>query len=234
MGDPREWRVGGLFFEYKGNYFRDGLLFKEFAVKDVLPDAPASDEEKKWFAERRAADPADLFDGASDEAGGEESAGEGEAETRGGARGAKSARRFFKNERVRIISGELKNLEGIIEEADANRRQVHLRVALGDGFETLVLGENEVVKVFRVGDHVKVLEGSFAGETGTVLIADGEGAAGFCVVLSDSGDQQMRVFVNYLTLSVEVSQGLTSAEGFNLYDLVAVGCAESRCLAWLG
>ena len=228
--EAEAWDVGGLFFEYKGNYYRDGLLFKEFAMKDVKKeDVNATEEEMKWFAGQHAADPADLFnqesDGGESEEGGE---GEGEGEEeKESAKQTKNMKYFFKNDHVRIISGELKNLDGIIEEADLNRHQVHIRVSVGDDFETLVLNESEIVKVFKMGDHVKVLDGVYAGETGTVLIAD-DGSTGYCVVLSDSGDRQMRVFVNFLTLSVEISQGLTSVEGFNLYDLVAVSGNEMK------
>ena len=197
-------------------------------MKDVQQDVVASEEEKKWFSGQRAMDPADLFNLGSEEEEEEEEEEEGGAGERNSgevslekSKQAKNVKYFFKNDHVRIISGELKNLDGIIEEADLNRHQVHIRVSVGDDFETLVLNESEVVKVFKMGDHVKVLDGMYAGETGTVLIAD-DGTTGSCVVLSDSGDREMKVFVNYLTLSVEISQGLTSVEGFNLYDLVSV------------
>ena len=42
------------------------------------------------------------------------------------------------------------------------------------------------------------------------------------IVISDFGDKEMKVFVNYLIESAEVSTGVVSVEGFDLYDLVVV------------
>ena len=61
-------------------------------------------------------------------------------------------------------------------------------------------------------------------KAGTVVMideAEGENA-GFAIVMSDYGDKEMKVFVNYMIVSVEVSKGLVSVDGFQLYDLVAV------------
>ena len=41
-------------------------------------------------------------------------------------------------------------------------------------------------------------------------------------MISDFGDKEMKVFVNYLIESAEVSAGVVSVEGFELFDLVAV------------
>ena len=38
----------------------------------------------------------------------------------------------------------------------------------------------------------------------------------------------MKVFVNYMVTSVEVNKGLVSVEGFELFDLVAVGARGVR------
>ena len=40
--------------------------------------------------------------------------------------------------------------------------------------------------------------------------------------MSDYGDKEIKVFVNYLIASGEVSKGLITVDGFELYDLVSV------------
>lgn len=167
------------------------------------------------FAERKNVDPADLYNGGE----GAEGAEPKEAEDKKG-----KLKLFFKGDTVRLISGELKNLEGVVEDADMTRHEVQVRVAVGDDSEVLLLKEEEIMKTFKMGAHVKIIAGAYSGETGTVVMideAEGENA-GFAIVMSDYGDKEMKVFVNYMIVSVEVSKGLVSVDGFQLYDLVAV------------
>ena len=208
-------RLGGMFYEYNRNFYRDGMLYKEFPVSDVLQDVQPSQEEKIMFAERKNVDPADLYNGGE----GAEGAEPKEAEDKKG-----KLKLFFKGDTVRLISGELKNLEGVVEDADMTRHEVQVRVAVGDDSEVLLLKEEEIMKTFKMGAHVKIIAGAYSGETGTVVMideAEGENA-GFAIVMSDYGDKEMKVFVNYMIVSVEVSKGLVSVDGFQLYDLVAI------------
>ena len=208
-------RLGGMFYEYNRNFYRDGMLYKEFPVSDVLQDVQPSQEERIMFAERKNVDPADLYNGGE----GAEGAEPKEAEDKKG-----KLKLFFKGDTVRLISGELKNLEGVVEDADMTRHEVQVRVAVGDDSEVLLLKEEEIMKTFKMGAHVKIIAGAYSGETGTVVMideAEGE-TAGFAIVMSVYGDKEMKVCVNYMIVSVEVSKGLVSVDGFQLYDLVAV------------
>ena len=77
---------------------------------------------------------------------------------------------------------------------------------------------------------MKISAGAYSGETGTVVLVDekdGE-STGYAIVASDYGDKEMKVFVNYMVTSVEVNKGLVSVEGFELFDLVAVGARGVR------
>ena len=206
-----------MFYEYNRNFYRDGMLYKEFLVNDVLQDVQPSQEEKIMFAERKNVDPAELYNGGESDMAGES----GEAEQRDEKDKLKL---FFKGDTVKLISGELKNLEGVVESADVARKEVQVRVAVGDESEVLLLKEDEIMKTFKTGAHVKIIAGVNSGETGTVVLVDekeGE-STGFAIVMSDYGDKEMKVFVNYMVTSVEVNKGLVSVEGFELYDLVAV------------
>ena len=203
-----------MFFEYSRQFFREGMLYREFQTSDLVRDVTPSSEEKAMFADRKTLAPEDIFGGD------EESFPRDEAET-GRETGKGRVKLFYKGDKIRVISGELKNLEGVVEESDDSRGEVQIRVTVGDESELLLLKEEELLKVFSHGTHVKVIAGVQAGETGVVALCEGEGD-GSAIVISDFGDKEMKVFVNYLIESAEVSAGVVSVEGFELFDLVAV------------
>ena len=240
-----------MFYVYNKQFFRDGMLFLEMLVSDLQRNVQPSVEEKAFFADKKTIAPEDIFggDGLNSEKGdkfqfdgnydnalnGNEEGNEEEVE---GKRG--KAMMFFKGDKIRVILGELKGLEGVVEESDIMRGEVHITVTVGDNFESLILKENEIIKRFSVGMHVKVIAGQYAGETGIVVVCDdddGHGNStasanenendvdniGRVIVLSDFGDKEMKVFVNHLIESAEVSIGMKSVEGFELGDLVSVG-----------
>ena len=206
---------GGMFFEYNRQYFRDGMLYKEFAIPDLLRDIQPSVEEKAMFADRKTLAPEDIFGGGDTEDTGKEPVEVGRES------GKRRIKLFYKGDRIRVISGELKHLEGVVEESDDSHGEVQIRVTVGDESELLLLKEEELMKVFATGTHVRVLAGVNARETGVVAMCDDEGE-GNVIVISDFGDKEMKVFVNYLIESAEVSTGVVSVEGFDLYDLVVV------------
>ena len=61
-----------MFFEYNRQYFRDGMLYKEFAIPDLLRDIQPSVEEKAMFADRKTLAPEDIFGGGDTEDTGKE------------------------------------------------------------------------------------------------------------------------------------------------------------------
>ena len=113
-------------------------------------------------------------------------------------------------------------MEGTVEETEVNRHEVLIGVGLHDEYETLLLKDTEIVKIFTVGMHVKVITGTYMGKTGTVVMIDENGLNSHAIVLSDIDNKEMSVPVNYLVESNERDQGLVSVEGFELYDLVTV------------
>lgn len=205
-----------MFFEYKGSYFRDGMLYKEFLIDDIVQHTTASAEEKIMFADRKTIDPADIY--------GQHTVEESPRATEESNTVKKSVPKiFFKGDQVKIISGILKNQEGVIEEADSIRQEVYVKVSYEDTEETLIQKESEIMKVFKIGTHVKVIAGNNVGETGRIVLLDEDGDnGGNAILMSDYGDKEIKVFVNYLIASGEVSKGLVTVEGFELYDLVSV------------
>ena len=67
-------------------------------------------------------------------------------------------------------------------------------------------------KVFAPGDHVRVVAGKHADETGLVIKLEGDSV----VLLSDQTKADVRVFANYL---VKATDALTSTETGGMYDI---------------
>lgn len=67
-------------------------------------------------------------------------------------------------------------------------------------------------KVFASGDHVRVVAGKHADETGLVIKLEGDSV----VLLSDQTKTDVRVFANYL---VKATDALTSTETGGMYDI---------------
>lgn len=86
---------------------------------------------------------------------------------------------FAPGDHVEVCEGELINLQGTIVGIDGDSiRILPKHDALKD---EIPFKANELRKYFSVGNHVKVLNGRFEGETGMIVGIDGTNA----VVLSD-------------------------------------------------
>lgn len=103
--------------------------------------------------------------------------------------------------------------------------------------DRLEISLDEAIKTFAVGDHVKVTGGVYRGETGAVLqvrsivsneelqnLAPNQDASTtyLAVLLLDSGQKTVEIFVRDLQLSNEVVTSIGTVEGYEQYDLVEV------------
>lgn len=218
-------QVGSGFYVYAKQFFRDGMLFKNYPITDLQRDILPTVEEKAMFAEKKTLNPEDIFNlNSSEQTTGESNENNLMMDTEKEEEKGKSCL-FFKGDKVRVIAGELKGLEGVVRGSDTIRNDVQIIVTMGDNTEVLDLKGDEIMKQFTPGTHVKVMLGPFSGETGVVVICDDE-SNGRAVVISDFGDKEMHVFVNHLVESVEVSTGMKSVGGFELGDLISVGNNE--------
>ena len=153
--------------------------------------------------------------------------------------------RLVPGDSVIVVRGDLTNLTGTVATLHASAGTFSLtpsaESAAALGFsDRLEIGIDEVVKVFEVGAHVKVLGGAYVGETGTVLAVRPPAAAAatgdtsgpesslLAVLLLDSGNRTVEAFVRFLTRSSEVVTSLTDVDGYELGDLVEVpGVADA-------
>ena len=114
---------------------------------------------------------------------------------------------------VRVKSGDVKNLIGKIGLIDKVKSVVSIEAP--DGLRVQVL-EREIEKFFKLSDHVKILTGSSAGDTGIVTAIDG----GVCTVLVDEEVREVKVNSNGLQASAEVSKGELALGPYSVGQLV--------------
>lgn len=121
---------------------------------------------------------------------------------------------FQPGDKVEVRRGEQARTVGKVTALSLN--EVTIMVA-DSGDPRFVNQELTVVaadlrKVFAPGDHVRVVAGKHADETGLVIKLEGDSV----VLLSDQTKADVRVFANYL---VKATDALTSTETGGMYDI---------------
>ncbi|CAF3857883.1 unnamed protein product [Rotaria sordida] len=123
---------------------------------------------------------------------------------------------FAPGDHVEVCEGELVNLQGTIIGIDGDSiRILPKHEALKD---EIPFKAHELRKFFSVGNHVKVLNGRFEGETGMIVGIDGTKA----IVLSDGTKDEMPVRTSDLQITKETATGVDSTGQFQLRDLVNI------------
>ena len=193
-----------IFCDYfEGNYYHDGYLLKEMTVGSMIKpcseeDPPTLDELQRF---RRRKKESGEDDDAPDENEGSKMAGSlldelselqgktnlGKAATPGGG--------LMIGDTVEVIEGDLVGVKGKVMSMDGTT------VKIKPNDETLDLGgtgeieflASQVRKSIAVGAHVKVTDGRYANETGTVVAVEQmEGEIDFtAVVLTDVTNKEI-------------------------------------------
>ncbi len=123
---------------------------------------------------------------------------------------------FAPGDHVEVSEGELINLQGTIVGIDGDSiRILPKHEALKD---EIPFKAHELRKYFSVGNHVKVLNGRFEGETGMIVGIDGIKA----IVLSDGTKDEMSVRTSDLQICKETATGVDSTGQFQLKDLINI------------
>lgn len=142
-----------------------------------------------------------------------------------------------KGDTVRVIEGDLINLMGVVLSTNTANDTVRV-MPLHEEIKDTILDFQlkQLMKYVKVGDHIKVISGRYSGETGTVVAVDDSEGAPVAIVLVDSMAKEIQVRVRDLQESAEVSHGLDSYKGKELYDLVAVSRSQhmDRCVTVRG
>lgn len=121
---------------------------------------------------------------------------------------------FSAGDNVEVCQGELMNLQGKILSIDG-----HLIMILPkheDLHEPLEFQASELRKLFRTGDHVKVLAGRYEGETGLIVRVEENRV----VLFSDLTMHELEVLPRDLQLCSDMATGVDSLGQFQWGDLV--------------
>lgn len=121
---------------------------------------------------------------------------------------------FMKGDRVIVVKGDLKNLQGWVEKVEENT--VHIRPNEKNLPGTLAVGDKELCKYFEPGNHVKVVSGASEGATGMVVSVEGH----LVNLVSDTTKELICVFADTVVESSEVTSGATRIGDYELHDLV--------------
>jgi len=133
---------------------------------------------------------------------------------------------FTKGDIVIVKEGELQNLKAEVVAVNNITGEVTI-----DPLDAKVRGSlldfppSDLSKYFEPGNHVKVVSGKYAGETGTVvkIVNDEDGSRLKAIVFTDSSTKELSLLVEYLKLSEEVAQSKEKLGGYSLLDLVSLG-----------
>jgi transcription elongation factor len=93
---------------------------------------------------------------------------------------------------------------------------------------------NLLIKYIRPGAHVKVVNGVHQGQTGKVVNVYHDKDDHYACIVTDGVNQEIQCDINYLQVSNEVTIGLNSLGGYELYDLVMLSANEYAVVVYVG
>lgn len=204
--------TGDMLDSFENDFYKDGFLLKEVNIATMLQMEdvnPTLDEINKFTSV-----------GGGDGDGNDDLMSSVEADD------WKNKVDLTKGDTVRVIEGDLINLMGVVLSTNTSNDTVRV-MPLHEEIKDTILDFQlkQLMKYVKVGDHIKVVSGIYSGETGTVVAVDETDGSPVAIVLVDSMAKEIQVRVRDLQESAEVSHGLDSFKGKELYDLVAVRSA---------
>ena len=184
---------------YKGQSFKNGLLYKKFNYKNLqFENVNPAIEEIHMFSQALNDKDAKIYDSLVEM--------------------NKKSYRFVKGDKVRVIQGDLKSLEGIVIKMAENNVTVRFK----DLDELIDLVPSHLVKSYHIGDSVKVVAGKNAGKIGFILNIDDNIAR----LKVDDLKNEVECFLNDLILADEgrrnmVPEGVKNQmDNYRKFDLI--------------
>ncbi len=135
-----------------------------------------------------------------------------------------SAVTFQPGEKVSVVSGEQNGLHGRVYSSQADIVTIIVDSPELKGKKIDIPMVN-LRKMFRVGDHVRVISGKHKDDTGLVL----EIANDQIIFVSDLSQNEITVFSNYLVEASD-SGGINSVGQYELHDLVQLSSQLVGCI----
>lgn len=185
-----EVTTDGDFQIFEGQRYRRGLLYKTFPMDAIIVDGVKPTLNELESTDEHGLENVELQLGA-------------EKETK-----------FAAGDKVEVAEGELVHLQGKVIAIDGSR--VTMLPNHPELKDPLEFPANELIKCFHEGDHVKVIDGRYEGDTGTIVRTDEKTA----ILLSDLSMDEIKVLVRDLQLCPDRATGVDSLGHFNYGDLV--------------
>jgi transcription elongation factor SPT5 len=196
------------FYVYKKQNFADGLLYKKVTVKTLLTEnVNPTIEEIQMFAQALGEKDDKLYDQLADF--------------------SKKTHKFHKGDKVRVIKGELTNLEGIVTKA--TDKEVTVIPTIEDLKDPIEFLPTDLVKSFRIGDSVKVVAGKSAGKMGFIITIEDNIAR----IKTDDLRNDIEVYLNDLILAEEGRRNVATdniknqMENYRKFDLVLLNDSKT-------
>lgn len=187
-----DFHKDGDFEIFEGQRYRRGFLYKQFPLDAIIIDGVKPTLQELESTEDRGLDTAELQLGA-------------EKETK-----------FAPGDKVEVTEGDLRFLCGKVTAIDGQRVTVMPKHEMLK--DPLDFQASELRKIFHEGDHVKVIDGRYEGDTGTVVTTDEKNA----ILLSDLSNDEIKVLQRDLQLCPDRATGVDSLGHFNYGDLVSL------------
>ncbi|KAG0262211.1 transcription elongation factor spt5 [Actinomortierella ambigua] len=188
-------------FVWSGDTFRDGYLEKDMKISSLITENinPTLDEIQR-FAKG----------GVDDEDGGLDLSAVALS-----AMSASLTSHFRPGENVEVVEGELKNLEGVVDSVSSDMIMIR---PLAKDLKNSVLKfpPSQLRKLFREGDHVKVVNGKFKDETGLIIKIE----ENVVTVVTDLNVRDIQVFSKDLQKASNVASGTGSLGQYEVHDFV--------------
>ena len=186
----------GDFMMFEGNrYSRKGYLYKNFVMNAILAEGvkPTLSELEKF-----------------------EEAPEGMSIELSSSAEKEEMHNFSTGDRVEVVEGELLNLQGSVIGIDGTK--ITIMPKHDDLKEPLEFQANELNKYFAQGDHVKVIGGTYEGDTGLIVRVQ----ENMIVLFSDVTMHELKVLPRDLQLCSDMATGVDSLGQFQFGDMVTL------------
>jgi transcription elongation factor len=224
------------FTKFRGEYFHGGFLYKrKVTVKQVNPDVKPTVEELQQFQSHSTNSQQNADSDSDSDPDGESGEGVSTNYSSGLAKmmknsagsGLKKLVPFEAGDLVVVTSADLKGMFCRVVRID--HVNLTARVVPEPNPKNLSAFDMELEnlrKHFQSGMHIKVINGRFLGDTGTVVRIEQD--TGEATVLNDSQTREFVVYMKDIQESNDVSKELNILAGYKLYDLVQIGVGGQR------
>jgi transcription elongation factor SPT5 len=206
--EPRRDQSGDIYWILNGrDRFKDGYLYKPVTFKGLISQGvfPSLEELEKFKGS------------AKDESG-------GQSIHELSALGPRRQVSYQKGDLVRVVEGDLKRLIGIVETVHddvVTIKPANIREDVE--LESVQLPITSIQKHFKKGDHVKIIAGTFAGETGMITQLEGNVVS----IFSDLTKQILQALVQDIQEASEVASSKLTLGNYALHDLVQLNTGQT-------